>query len=337
MTKETFNTLVVTETSENKFIREIKEIHITDLPSHEVLIKVHFAALNYKDALSASGHKGITRQYPHTPGIDAAGIVVSSSDNRFNTGDEVIVTSYDLGMNTHGGFSEYICVPADWIVLKPTEFSLKESMIYGTAGFTAGLSLLKMEMMGQTPEMGPILVTGATGGVGSMAVAILTKAGYQVIASTGKKAEHDYLKSLGAVKCIDRDQVFDVSNKAIIRTAWAGAIDTVGGTTLSTVVRACGHNGNVAVCGLVESPTLNITVYPLIIKGVNLLGIESAECNMEMRLRVWKKLANTWKVSIPDSSITYCSLHEINHFIDMILDGKVKGRVVVDLNTQKSN
>jgi acrylyl-CoA reductase (NADPH) len=332
MTTSTFKALVVRETTDNNFTRTIENREIGELPKNQVLIKVSYAALNYKDALSASGHKGITRNYPHTPGIDAAGIVVRSADNRFKEGDEVIVTSYDLGMNTPGGFSEYISVPADWVVMKPEAFSLKESMIYGTAGFTAGLSLLKMEMMGQTPEMGPILVTGATGGVGSMAVAILSKAGYQVIASTGKKEEHEYLQDLGAVKCIDRDQVFDVSTKSMLRTSWAGAIDTVGGTTLSTVVRACGNNGNVAVCGLVESPALNITVYPLIIKGVNLLGIESAECNMEMRLRVWKKLASNWKVKLPASSTTFCSLQELNGFIDTILKGGVKGRVVVDLS-----
>lgn len=329
--EKTFKALVVSETDNNTFVRAIEDKPISALPDHEVLIKVKYAALNYKDALSASGHKGITRNYPHTPGIDAAGEVVKSKDNRFKPGDEVIVTSYDLGMNTPGGFAEYIAVPADWVVPKPDTFTLKDSMVYGTAGFTAGLALLKMEMMGQTPEMGPVLVTGASGGVGSMAVAILSKAGYQVIASTGKKEAHNYLKKLGATKCIDRDEVFDVSNKALIRTSWAGAIDTVGGNTLSTVIRACGHNGNVAVCGLVESPALNITVYPLIIKGVNLLGIESAECNMEMRLRVWKKLANTWYVNLPEESTTFCSLEEINHYIDSILKGKIKGRVVADL------
>lgn len=324
----TFKALIVREQADGTFSRSIENKQLTDLPAGEVTIKVLFAGLNYKDGLSASGHKGITREYPHTPGIDASGIVVNSEDNRFKAGDEVIVTSYDLGMNHDGAFAEYIRVPADWVVKKPATLSFEKSQQFGTAGFTAALALYKMEMSGQTPEMGKIVVTGATGGVGSMAVAILSHAGYDVIASTGKN-ETDYLTQLGAKQIEPRAFTNDDSKRPLLRPKWAGAIDTVGGNTLATLLKACDRNGNVATCGLVASPDLTTTVYPFILNGINLLGVESAECPMNVRAELWRKLGSEWNTPLPADSATYVSLEELDPYLDAILAGKTKGRVIV--------
>ncbi len=329
----TYKALWITEEADGSFKRTIVEKSISDLPQNEVLIKVSYSGLNYKDALSANGHRGITRNFPHTPGIDAAGIVISDNSSQFNAGDEVLVTSYDLGMNTFGGFAEYIRVPASWIVKLPKGLDLFQAMVMGTAGFTAALALHKMEIAGQTPQMGAVLVTGATGAVGTMAVALLHKAGYEVIASTGKESEHSYLNLLGASTIISRDEVNDTSNKAFLKTRWAGAIDTVGGNTLTTILKCCGLNGNVAACGLVASDSFQSSIYPFIIKGNNLLGIESATCDMATRLAVWNKLANNWKFELPPSAVTVCDLDTLNtHYIPLILAGKNKGRVVLKLN-----
>lgn len=329
----TYKCLWITEEADGSFKRQIINRNIEELPQHEVLIKVAYSALNFKDALSSTGHKGITRQFPHTPGIDASGVVVNDKSGTFSEGTLVLVTSYDLGMNTFGGFAEYICVPHGWVVPLPTGIDLKYAMVLGTAGFTAGLALHKMEICGQEPAMGPVLVTGSTGGVGSMAVALLKKAGYEVIASTGKMSEEPYLKQLGATTVIHRSEVYDDSAKPFLKTRWAGAIDTVGGVTLATILKACGHNGNVATCGLVEKPDFNTTVYPFIIKGNNLLGVESAECNMKTRLEVWKKLASEWKFDFPNEGIIECNLEQLTDtYIPLILQGKTKGRVVVKMD-----
>jgi acrylyl-CoA reductase (NADPH) len=328
-----FQALRVVENPDGSFSRSIEQRSLADLPEGEVLVQVMYSGLNYKDALSATGHKGVTRKFPHTPGIDAAGKVAASSDERFPAGQEVIVTSYDLGMNTDGGFAGYIRVPADWVVPLPANLSLRQSMILGTGGFTAGLSLHKMEQGGQHPDMGPILVTGATGAVGSMAVAILAKAGYEVIASTGKASAHDYLKSLGATQIISREEVQDESKRPLLRPQWAGAIDTVGGNTLATVLKACGRNGNVACCGLVGSPKLPTTVYPFILNGINLLGAESAECPMPIRRAVWEKLAGDWCINEHlEQTVTEASLAALNEtYIDKILAGANQGRVLVKM------
>lgn len=326
--KNTFKAVVTREQVNGTFTNKIEEKSFDELPQGDVLIKLAYAGLNYKDALSASGHKGITKNYPHTPGIDASGTVVESSNKKFKPKDEVIVTSYDLGMNHDGAFAEYIRVPANWVVKKPESIDFEMSQQLGTAGFTAGLALYKMEKCGQKPEMGKIAVTGASGGVGSMAVAILAKAGYHVVASSGKKAE-DYLKSLGAAEVVDREFVNDYSGKPLLKSKWAGAIDTVGGDTLATLLKACDRNGNVACCGLVSSPKLETTVYPFILNGINLLGVESAECPMEIRQEIWNNLASKWKIDIPKEAATFVSLDEIIPYFDKILKGETKGRIIV--------
>ena len=331
MEHTTFKAFRVNEDESGAFTRSIVERRIKDLPDGEVLIKIHYAALNYKDALSAIGNKGVTKKYPHTPGIDGSGTVVESKVPQFKAGDQVLVTSYDLGMNTDGAFAEYIRVPASWVLPLPDSLSLKESMIIGTAGLTAGIGLHKMEKMGQNPEQGPVVVSGASGGVGSMAVSILAKAGYQVIASTGSDSAAEFLKSLGASEIVDREFINDDSSRPLMRPKWAGAIDTVGGNTLATLLKGCQPEGSVAACGLVSSPMLSTTVFPFILKGVNLLGLDSANFPMKERLRVWNKLASDWRINDLDSLATICGLNDLDSYIDAILNGETKGRVVVDL------
>ncbi len=326
----TYRALVVRK--DERFVKSIEQVGMDFLPENEVRIRVHFAALNYKDALSASGHKGISRNFPHTPGVDASGVVEHSESTVFKPGDEVIVTSYDMGMGTKGGFAEYISVPAAWVVPLPKGLSLKDSMIIGTGGFTAALALYKMEMNGQQPEMGEVLVTGASGGVGSMAVAILKKAGYSVIASSGKTEHYTWLHSIGAKRCINRAEVNDTTGRPLLKSQWAGAIDTVGGNTLATLLKACSRNGNVASCGLVGSPELHTTVYPLILNGVNLLGVESAETPYNLRLKMWMLLSEKWLPDQVDSMGTLVPLEEIPAYMDDILAGETVGRIIADLS-----
>jgi len=324
-----FQAYRIFELEDGTFQRKIVTRSTDELPQGEVLIKVAYAGLNFKDALSSTGHKGITREFPHTPGVDAAGYVASSSDLQFKEGDEVLVTGYDLGMNTDGGFGQYIRVPKGWVVPLPKNLSLKESMILGTAGFTSALALWKMEKAGQSPEMGEIVITGATGGVGSMAVSIFSTAGYQVVASSGKAEEEDYLKKLGAVRREDRSYTNDESGRLLLRTQWAGALDTVGGNTLATLMKACGKNGSIAVCGLVSSHELNTTVYPFLLNGINLIGVESAETSIDVRLKLWEKLNSIWKPGHLNDISKLISLDELDDQIELILKGKTRGRVVV--------
>ena len=331
MDDKTFNALWVTEDESGNFHRNITTRNVADLPEGDVLVRVHYAALNYKDALSATGNKGVTRQYPHTPGVDGAGVVEESKHSDFHQGDEVIVTGYDLGMNTDGAFAEYIRVPAEWVVPLPNGLNLKDSMIIGTGGVTAGIGLHKMEMMGQKPDHGPIVVSGATGGVGSMAVAILSRAGYEVIAATGKEDATSYLKSIGATEVVDREFINDDSSRPLMKPKWAGAIDTVGGNTLATLLKGCKPKGNVASCGLVGTPNLSTTVFPFILNGINLLGLDSASLPMEQRKELWNKLAGEWRVSDLEKFATVCSLVELDPYIDKILKGETRGRVIVEM------
>lgn len=326
-----FRALRISENKDGSFSREIAERNIDELPENEVLIKVSYSSLNYKDALSATGNKGITRKFPHTPGIDAAGYVVSSTDENFKEGDAVVVTGHDLGMNTPGGYGEYIRVPASWVIPKPHSYDLKESMIIGTAGFTAATALYKMERLHINPSSGPIVVTGSTGGVGSLAVSILSRAGYEVIAITGKTDTQEYLQNLGAKQIEPRSFVDDQSGKALLRPIWAGAIDTVGGNTLNTLLKACKNEGCVASTGLVSSPRLDTTVYPFILNGVSLMGIGSAETPDNIRREIWSLLDTNWNVqSKLDSIGTEVSLEELNDvYIDKILAGKTRGRIIV--------
>lgn len=327
-----FKALVVREIKENQFKREIEEKTIDELPAGDILIRVHYSSLNYKDALSAKGHKGITRKYPHTPGIDAAGVIEESLSSDFKVGDKVIVTGYDLGMNTSGGFSQYIRVPSSWVVKLPEGITLKESMIYGTAGFTSGLCLYEFQRRGTTPEKGKIVVTGATGGVGSIAISLLAKLGYSVTASTGKLDKTQFLMELGAKEVIDRDKLIDTSGKPLLPRIWAGAVENVGGITLSTVIRSTDYWGTVACVGLVGSDKLDITVYPFLLRGVALVGIDSADRPMELRKKIWHNLSTEWKIDTFDKLHKEITFNELNFEIDKILEGKQCGRVVVKIS-----
>jgi acrylyl-CoA reductase (NADPH) len=328
-----FKALRITETPNGKFERSIIQRQVDDLPQGDVLIRIHYSALNYKDGLSATGHKGITKKFPHTPGIEAAGKVEKSSVSKFKTGDEVFLTGYDLGMNTSGSFAEYIRVPAEWVMTKPGWISCKDCMTIGTAGFTAAYALHKMESMGQTPDYGPIVVTGATGGVGSLSVAILAKAGYEVIAVTGKPEATDYLKFLGASRIEPREFLNDSLGRPLAKAMWAGAIDTVSGTMLTTLLKRCRRDGNVVATGLLSSTHFATTIYPFILNGVNLLGIGAGQAPMALREKLWNKVFNEWNICDKLSAITHeIGLEELKDtYIDAILSGKTKGRVVVKL------
>jgi len=331
MPGEHFQALVVTETADHQFRRNVTERSVSDLPEGEVLIRVRYSSLNYKDALSATGNRGVTKRYPHTPGIDAAGEVARSRHSGLTPGDPVIVTGYDLGMNTAGGFAEYIRVPAAWVVPLPDGLTLRESMIYGTAGFTAGLALFSLQEHGLPPAEGEILVTGATGGVGSLAVALLADQGYRVIAATGKKTQHEYLQSLGAAGVISRQEVTDTSGRPLLSSRWAGAVDTVGGLPLATAIRSTRPYGCVTTCGNAASAELSLTVYPFILRGVTLCGIASAETPMSRRLEIWDRLAGDWKPGSLGMLSREVSLEELDTEIDTILQGHQVGRVVVNL------
>jgi len=333
MENRTYDALVVSEQNDGSFSRGIEKLDLSFLPEHEVLIRVHYSSLNYKDALSATGNKGVTQQFPHTPGVDAAGIVEESSNSRFKKGDRVIVTSYDLGQNTPGGFGEYIGVPGDWVVPLPEGLTLRESMIYGTAGFTAAYGVYKLKHNDIEPDSGSILVTGATGGVGSLAVALLAHLGYSVVAVTGKKEQKEFLMNLGAEKVIGREDVYPDSRKPLLSGRWLGAIDTVGGEMLDAVIRQTMHNGTVACCGNVLGHELKTSIYPFILRGVSLMGIDSGICLMPMRQKLWELLATKWKLTKLEEIAAERSLEEMDAEIERILQGKQTGRILLKHKT----
>jgi len=331
MTQTRFTAMHVEESAPKEFTRSIVTRSVDDLPEGELLLKVHYSSLNYKDALSATGRPGVTKRYPHTPGIDAAGEVVACSDGRFAAGEKVIITGFDLGMNTAGGFGQYVRVPSAWGVRLPDGLTLRESMILGTAGFTAGLSVLKLVEAGVIPGDGDILVTGATGGVGSIAVAILARAGYRVVASTGKERETEFLQGLGAAEVVSRDAVLEGKERPLGKERWSGVVDCVGGEMLATAIKATRYGGAVTCCGLVGSAELALNVFPFILRGVSLLGVDSVECPMPPRLQVWEKLAADWKTTQLSQIVNECSLHDLELKILEILEGKARGRTIVNL------
>ncbi len=325
---EEFKALVVDKT-ETTFSAGIKNISFTSLPAGEVLIKVAYSSVNYKDGLASIPDGRIVRSFPFVPGIDIAGVVVSSDDSRYSEGDQVIATSYEIGVSHYGGFSEYARIPADWIVPLPENLTLKEAMIYGTAGFTAALSIQRLEENGLTPEKGKVLVTGATGGVGSIAVAILAKRGYHVVASTGKDSEHDFLHKLGAKEIVSREDVYNGKVKALDKQLWAGAVDPVGGESLAAVLSKIQYNGSVAVSGLTGGGNVSTTVFPFILRGINLLGIDSVFCPMEVRKPLWKRMETDFKPEILDLISKEIQLAELPQTLPNILQGQVRGRYIV--------
>jgi putative YhdH/YhfP family quinone oxidoreductase len=300
-----------------------------DLPAGDVLVEVAASSLNYKDALAATGHPGVAKSLPHVPGIDCAGRVIESSSPRFAVGDEVLITGYGLGEDRWGGWAGLVRMPADFVVPLPVGLSLVESMIYGTAGFTAAQSVLAIQERGIEPGRGPVLVTGASGGVGTLAVALLAKAGFEVVAVTGKTTAHDQLSRLGAKSFLGRDDVVDSTSRPLLSSRWSAAIDTVGGQTLATIVRSTMHRAVIAVCGLVGGAELPLTVYPFLLRGVNLVGIDSAKCPMPSRLAIWSLLAGKWKVDRLGDLAETIDLSGIDAAVQRILAGQVTGRIVV--------
>ena len=320
------------EKDEQGVRHEVVTRRTDELPEDEILVEVLYSSVNYKDAMSATGVPGVTREYPHQPGIDAAGIIRESTDPNLPLGEEVIVIGFDLGMNTPGGFGQFIRVPSDWVVPLPAGLSLRESMILGTAGLTAALCMEKLEWMNAQPQDGPVLVTGATGGVGSVAVSLLASLGFEVVAMTGKEAQHDYLKALGASEIVSREALGEVSARPMLKPAFAHAIDTVGGDILTNVVKSLQPQGSVAICGLVASANFDVSVLPFILRGVNVLGVDSVELPLEDKARNWQRLAEEWRLPTLDQMTLEIGLEEISETVDSLMSGSVVGRTLVKLN-----
>jgi len=327
----TFRCYLVTKDQAGKVTGRIAERRLGELPEGEVLIRVAYSSLNYKDALAATGHPGVNKVFPHIPGVDAAGIVAQSGVYEFVPGDPVLVTGFDVGANRWGGWAEFVRVPAEWVVPLPRGLSLRESMMLGTAGFTAGLCVDALQKHGVTPESGEVVVTGASGGVGSMAVAILSKLGHPVVAVTGKSLAHEYLKKLGAREIFDRQAVDDRSGRPLLARRWAGTVDTVGGNILGTVLRATQHSGCVAACGLAGGSDLPVTVYPFILRGITLAGIDAAWGSIPLRHEIWARLARPWKLDCLEEIARFIELEDLPAKIGEILAGRVVGRFAVNV------
>lgn len=326
-----FRALWVEEMGDGRYSRKVAERTIEQLPLAEVLVRVLYSSLNYKDALSASGNRGVTRIYPHTPGIDAAGIVEESTSDLHFRGEKVLVVDPSIGVSIPGGFGQYVRVPADRLIKLPTGLTLHDSMALGTAGFTAALMMEQFVRHEIAPESGDILVTGATGGVGSMGVAILAKLGYHVIAATSKMNQTDYLMQLGAAEVISSERLNDQSERPLLSARWAGVLDTVGGNYLSTAIRATKSGGVVTACGNAASPELHLTVYPFILRGVKLIGVDATQGSTEERSLIWHKLANEWKPARLGDMAREVTLDGLSREIDIMLKGGQVGRVIVNL------
>jgi len=329
MDTTSFRAYRVFEEPGGSFMRKVVRRSLNDLPDNDVLVRVDYSSLNYKDALSASGHKGITRRYPHTPGIDSAGVVEEDRSGHFQSGDPVIVAGFDLGMNTDGGFGEYIRVPSDWVMPLPDGMSLRQSMMLGATGFTAGLSIHRLLSAGQKPEQGPVLVTGAAGGVGSMAVLMLKKLGFKVIAATSSLDDSaSFISKLGADEHVDKTVTDDRSGKPLRRPRWAGAVDVVGGNVLATILKACDYGGNVTACGNIFSDELHTTVYPFILNAVSLMGVDAAKCPWEVRKSIWNKLSDEWQVDVTPI-LQEITLEELDQAIQRMIEKKNRGQVIL--------
>ena len=318
-----------TQETESGFSNSIESLSIADLEENDLLIKVSYSSLNYKDALSASGNKGVTRTYPHTPGIDAVGEVIKSNSSDFKDGDKIIVTGYDLGMNTYGGFGQYISIPATWAISLPNELSEAEAMSIGTAGLTAGLCVRKLLQNDLTPDSGDVLVTGASGGVGSVAVMVLSKLGFKVTALTGKEDKTEYLESLGASSVIIRSDM-EEKGKPLQKGIYQGGVDTVGGNILSNFISQTSQRGAITCCGNVASDKLETSIFPFILRGVTLIGIDSAESLLEVKKEIWNNFSNDWKIDL-EKITKEVFLESLSDEVEKILKGNQVGRIRVYL------
>ena len=319
------------EETEQGMVASWQEQDVIDLPEGEVLIDVEYSSINYKDALSASGNKGVTREFPHTPGIDVAGTVVESSTEGFSAGDPVVVFGYDLGMNTAGGFAQKVRVPANWVLKRPADLSAAQAMSWGTAGFTAALSVQKLERNGINPDSGPVVVTGATGGVGSVAVAILAKLGYEVLAVTGKPEQQEFLKSLGANGFLTRDDILATKGKAMAKPVYQAAIDTVGGDLVSGLIPQIKPEGAVTTCGMIAGIKVEASVFPFILRGVSLLGVDSVEIPLAEKQAVLNKTATEWQLDQLESMTTELGRSQLADVLAKVLNGQGVGRYRLNL------
>ena len=319
----------VTKESDSGFSNSIENLSVADLKDNDLIVKVSYSSLNYKDALSASGNRGVTRKFPHTPGIDAVGEVIVSNSSDFKSGEKIIVTGYDLGMNTFGGFGQYISISANWAIPLPKKLSEAEAMSIGTAGLTAGLCVRKLLMNDFTPDSGNVLVTGASGGVGSVAVMVLSKLGFKVVALTGKKDQADYLESLGASSVIMRSEMEELG-KPLQKGIYQGGVDTVGGNILSNFISQTSQRGAITCCGNVASDKLQTSVFPFILRGVALIGIDSAESLLEVKKEIWNNFSNDWKIDL-EKITKEVRLESLSEEVDKILKGEQIGRIRVNL------
>jgi putative YhdH/YhfP family quinone oxidoreductase len=320
---------LVEKTGDKEFVAEVKEIAIPKCGENEIVIKVTYSSLNYKDALSSVGNPGVTRNFPHVTGIDVAGTVYESTSSIFKVGERVLVTGYDMGMNTNGGHAEFVKIPADWVARIPDAITDKEIMTFGTAGLTAALSVNELMDNGVRPESGSILVTGATGGVGSIAVSILSKIGFNVVAISGKEEKIDYLKRIGASEVILRDTFNEEAKKPMMAEKYAGVVDTVGGEVLANALKYIKYDGVATCCGLTSSHELNTNVFPFILRGVRLIGIDSVECKLEKKQAAWEKIASKWKIDTLSNITNEITLNEVKDAYSLLLAGKAVGRYVV--------
>jgi putative YhdH/YhfP family quinone oxidoreductase len=329
MIPDRFRACLVEAATPGRFGGRMTDVASADLPPGEVVVRVEYSSLNYKDAMASGGNPGIVRRLPHVPGIDAAGIVVQSAASEAAVGARVLVTGYELGAERWGGWAEYIRTPAEWVVPLPEEVSCREAMILGTAGFTAAQSVEALERNGITPDRGDVVVTGATGGVGCVAVLLLATLGYRVCAVTGKRDQHDWLRDLGAAELLPREAVNDASAQPLLKSRWAGAVDTVGGNTLATIVRSLEHRGCVAACGLVGGTEIPLTVYPFLLRGAKLDGIDSAKCPTAPRREIWRKLWSDWKLAGLERVASESPLAQVGEVVERMLGGRAVGRTVV--------
>ena len=308
------------------------ELTLDDLDPGEVVIQVHYSSVNYKDALAATGAGKVIRRFPCVGGVDAAGVVASSSDIRFKAGDEVIVTGYGMGVEHDGGYAEYVRVPADWVVPLPQSLTLFEAMALGTAGFTAALSIHRLEQNELHPESGKVVVTGATGGVASLAIQMLAQLGYHVVALTGKDGEHDYLKSLGAAEILPRKEL-QMGTRPLEKAQWAGALDAVGGETLAWLTRTMQQNGVIASFGNAGGIELHTTVLPFILRGVRLIGIDSAATAILLRRAIWQRLSTDLHPKLLAQVAHTIPFVELPQVFSQLLQGKRRGRTVVGMKS----
>ena len=325
----TFRALLVSKTDTGQNV-EIAHLTESDLMEGDVTIRVEHSSVNYKDGLAVTGKAPIIRKYPLIPGVDLAGIVRASSNPAYNIGDKVVLGGWGVGEGHHGGFAEMARVKGEWLVPLPKAFSTSDAMAIGVAGYTAMLCVMALEDQGITPSQGEILVTGAAGGVGSTSIAILAKLGFTVVASTGRMEEEGFLKSLGAARVIDRAE-FNVPVKPLAKIRWAGAIDSVGSTTLANVLSQVMNEGAVAACGLAQGMDLPTSVAPFILRGVRLIGVNSVTTPLPRRLAAWQRLAQDMDLRKLRTLTTHIKLEDVPKIAAQIVEGKVRGRVVVDL------